>query len=185
MLSEIKSLASHTNQINHMVVYKDKLISCSWDRTIKIWELNLEGKDAKLIRTLDHPYYDINYMVVYKNTLISCAWSKNNKIWNLDNENVEESLIHANNLIFYKGYLYGHSGKEIKILKYQPYFEDYQKATLTIFKIMNSSCISYQNKLYKGRFYKREVDKLMEMYDKYNTATTTNFSSATKISSNN
>ena len=154
MLSEIKSLASHTNQINHMVVYKDKLISCSWDRTIKIWELNLEGKDAKLIRTLEghseyvtylvvykdkliscsgdktikiwnlegenielirtleynyHPYYDINYMVVYKNTLISCAWSKNIKIWNLDNENVEESLIHANNLIFYKGYLYGHS----------------------------------------------------------------------------
>ena len=49
----IRTLEGHTDWVINMVVYQDKLISCSYDNTIKIWDLNLEGEDTKPIRTLE------------------------------------------------------------------------------------------------------------------------------------
>ena len=40
---------------------------------------------------------------------------------------------HVNNLLFYNGYLYGRSENEIKILKYQPYFEDLSESYFNSF----------------------------------------------------
>ena len=39
MLSEITTLKGHTRWVNDIITYGDKLISCSDDRTIKIWNL--------------------------------------------------------------------------------------------------------------------------------------------------
>ena len=173
----IKTLEGHKDWIRCIVVYKDKLISCSDDKTIKIWEL--QGDNNKCIKTLKNHNDWVKYLVVYDDKLLSCSDDKTIKIWNLnlsgEGDNMEKSvetyIIFAYNILFYHGYLYGCSPGEIKILKYQPYFEDYQKAVLTIFKIMNSSYISYKNKLYKGKFYLREVNLLMNQFDKYNTST--------------
>ena len=37
-----------------MIIYQDKLISCAYDKTIKIWDLNMnlnmKGKDTNLLK---------------------------------------------------------------------------------------------------------------------------------------
>ena len=145
------TLEGHSHGIEYLVTYKDKLISCSDDETIKIWNLNLKD--------------------------------------NL-NENVETYNTCIDDLILCNGYLYGCYGNKIKIFKYQPYFEDYQKAVLTVFKIMNSKRILFRKKLYKGKFFLKEVNKVMEMYDTFSTniitiANTNNICTNNIITTNN
>ena len=143
-----------------MVVYKDKLISSSNDRTIKIWDLKEESGNINPIRTWEGHTDRINNMLIYKDKLISCSCDKTIKIWNLNLkgnlvENVETYNIHTDNLTFCNGYLYGYRRCKIKIFKYQPYFEDYKKLSLTIPKIMNSKRILFRNEWYKGKLYKK------------------------------
>ena len=181
----IKMWKGHENRAIHMVIYQDKLISSSC-KTIKIWDLNLSGKeeDTQPIITLEGHKNWIVFMSIYKDKLISCSDDGVINIWSLKGDDLYKCLetynIRVDKLTFYGGYLYACLASEIKILKYQPYFEDYQNAVRTISKIMNSSCISYQNKLYKGSFYKREVNLVMSQLDIYNNK----ISSINKISSN-
>ena len=220
-IKPIKTLEGHTDRVIHMVIYKDKLISCSFDKTIKIWNLDLEGENNRCIRTLEGHTNCVLYMVVYKDKLISGSGDNTVKIWDLEGENIrcirtledqsdwiDNMVIYRDKLIicsedrtvkicdlkeadnlnqltitynmrvsmilFYNGYLYACNDNTIKILKYQPYFEDYQKAMLTVFKIMNTRDILFRNELYIGKLYIREVKLLMDMCDNYNNTVITN-----------
>ena len=55
-----------------MLIYQDKLISSSFDDTIKIWDLNLKG-DIKCIKTLKGDDYIITHMIGYQDKLITCS----------------------------------------------------------------------------------------------------------------
>ena len=69
-----------------MVVYGDKLISCSNDYTIKFWDLNQKGKNGKPIKTLEGHTNKVICMVVYEDKLISCSEDTTVKIWDLKGE---------------------------------------------------------------------------------------------------
>ena len=50
ILSKKHTLEGHTNTVNNIILYHhNKLISCSGDKTIKIWDLNT-GKCLKTLK---------------------------------------------------------------------------------------------------------------------------------------
>ena len=123
-----KKIKHNTSQIYDLIKYKNQVIACFTDYTIKIWDLSDDDTHAKLLYTYN---------------------------------------ICASKLLLYNGYLYCIEGKIIIIFKYLPYYEDYHKALYSVYKIMNSKCISYKKSLYKGKLYLREIKLMMNMYDTY------------------
>ena len=69
MLSTIKNLEAHSEDIKCLLIHGDKLISSSYDETIKIWDL--EGENIYLIKTLQCPGYFAKKMIAYGDKLIT------------------------------------------------------------------------------------------------------------------
>ena len=208
MLSEVTTLKGHTDFITNIIIYEDKLISCSDDKTIKIWnlkdfskgEVTLEGhtdwvrniitygdkliscsddttikiwnlKDfSKGETTLKGHTNGINNIIIYGDKLISSSDDKTIKIWNLKDYKLLDTFenINASNLLLHRGLLYCNDNKDIKVLKFEPYYQDYKNATFTVFDIINKPKISFRGQYYTGKFYLRELKRVSDMYDKYN-----------------
>ena len=126
MLSEITTLEGHIYGINNIIIYGDKLISCSIDKTIKIWSL----KDYQLLDTFE---------------------------------------INASTLYLHRGLLYCNNNEDVKVLNFEPYYQDYENAIIKIFNIINEPKISFRGRYYIGRFYSRGLKLVSDMFDKYDS----------------
>ena len=168
MLSEIKTV-NHYDRIAHTVVYKDKLISCSWDRTIKIWDMQEGLENIKLIKTLEgHDDY-IDHMVIYKDKLFTGSRDKTIRIWNL-NLILKEGgtkpigiLTDHNNFIIkmlvYKDKLISSSrDKTIKIWNLEP---ELQREDIKCIRTLDCGAINdmliYKDKLITCSYYSIEI----------------------------
>ena len=60
---------THTNSVTSLVMYKDILISSSWDSTIKVWSTDT----WKCLATLDDQEDAVNDMCVCADKLVSCS----------------------------------------------------------------------------------------------------------------
>ena len=119
------TLEGHTDWVRNILVYQNKLISCSDDNTIKIWDLN----SYKCLET--YPFSNTHVLKAHE------------------------------------GLIYGNDGNKIKILKYQPFYDNYYKALKTIFIFINKSKILFRGQVYRGKFFVREKRLQDEMFDKY------------------
>ena len=80
---EIKTFIGHKSNIQCLAVLpNNKLASCSYDNTIKIWDLT----NFKEINTLIGHKGSVFYLVFLPNeNLASGSWDKTIKIWDLTN----------------------------------------------------------------------------------------------------
>ena len=109
------SFESHTRWVNNILVYQNKLITCSLDNTIKIWDLN----SYECLKT----YFSNTY-----------------------------------NLKAHEGLLYYNDNNTIKILKYQPFYDNYYKALKTIFIFINKSKFCLEGKYIEESFLSEKRD---------------------------
>ena len=63
------SFEGHADWVSDILVYQNKLITCSYDKTIKIWDLN----SHKCFKTLEGHTDWVNNILVYQNKLITCS----------------------------------------------------------------------------------------------------------------
>ena len=161
------TLKGHTDWVRNIIIYGDKLISCSYDHTIKIWNLK-DFSECEV--TLKGHTRCINNIIIYGDYLISCSNDSTIKIWNLKDYQLLDTFenIYTWNLFLHRGLLYCNDYKDIKVLKFEPAYQDYQNATFTIFDIINKPKISFRGQYYTGRFYSRGLKRVSDMYDKYN-----------------
>ena len=91
----INTIYGHKDYISHMEIiqkkmepflnktYKDYLCSCSYDNTIKIWDLDI----LNCVCTLSGHTDNINYFIqTDPGYIISCSSDKSIKFWNIDDE---------------------------------------------------------------------------------------------------
>ena len=158
------SFEGHTSWVNNFLVYENKLISCSNDKTIKIWDLN----SYQCLQTLEGHTGCVKNILVYQNKLISCSYDKTIKIWDLNcYQCLKTYFFNTHILKAHEGLLYYNDNNTIKILKYQPFYDNYYKALKTIFIFINKSKILFRGEVYRGKFFVREKRLQEEMYDKY------------------
>ena len=167
MLSEVTTLKGHTDFITNIIIYEDKLISCSDDKTIKIW--NLKDFSEGGVTLKGHTHW-VSNIITYGDKLISSSDDKTIKIWNLKDYKLLDTFenINASNLLLHRGLLYCNDNKDIKVLKFEPAYQDYQNATFTVFDIINKPKISFRGQYYTGRFFSRGLKRVSDMFDKYN-----------------
>ena len=87
-------------KINHYInnVTKDYLCSCSYDKTIKIWDLD----SLNCVCTLEGHNDKINYFIQdNKGFIISCSSDESIKFWNIDDEKCFHTLDNAHNSPIY------------------------------------------------------------------------------------
>jgi WD40 repeat protein len=151
----------------NIIIYGDKLISCSEDKTIKIWNLKNYSEGEV---TLEGHTDRIRNMITYGDYLISCSGDKSIKIWNLKYYQLLYTFENINTFTLYlhRGLLYCNDDKDIKVLKFEPAYQDYQNATFTVFDIINKPKISFRGQYYTGKFYLRGLKRVSDMYDNYN-----------------
>ena len=79
----------HTARINHMIEELDgKLVSCSSDKTIRIWN---NQKDSLPVIIYGHTD-SITSFVIHENKILSVSLDKTLRIWNIDNP-IDEKII--------------------------------------------------------------------------------------------
>ena len=167
MLSEITTLKGHTNWIRNIILYKDKLISSSNDHTIKIWNLK-DFSEGEV--TLKGHTNGINNIIIYKDKLISCSNDETIKIWSLkDYQLLYTFEINVSTLYLHRGLLYCDNNEDVKVLNFEPYYQDYENAIIKIFNIINEPKISFRGRYYIGRFYSRGLKLVSDMFDKYDS----------------
>ena len=68
-----------------------QLISCSWDRSIAVW--NLKEKN-RLFRVLEeaHAHFISGIKLTSCGHLLSCSWDKNVKLWDLDSSECMQTI---------------------------------------------------------------------------------------------
>ena len=79
---DIKKNSAHSSYINGLCeLSKDRLVSCSSDNTIKVW--NITPNDLNLLSTLtNHTNYVSKVIPLPRNRFSSCSNNKTVKIWN-------------------------------------------------------------------------------------------------------
>ena len=158
MLS-VQNLGNHEFWIKKIIIYRDQLISCSNDNTIKFWELDELNKCTKTL--YDHKDY-IEDILIYKDLLISCSFDKTIKIWDLKSggNNIKTLTEHTDwikNILIYQNKLISSSDdKTIKIwdLNLEGDFKCLKTLTghtewIKKILIYEDKLISYTNKIIK------------------------------------
>jgi WD40 repeat protein len=77
----VKTLRGHTHGVYSIVLEDGKLLSGSWDNTIKIWDLS----NPTCIATLQGHENSVSSLAVSNGKLFSGSWDKTIKIWDLSN----------------------------------------------------------------------------------------------------
>ena len=82
-------MKSHTQMISKLIIdYKSNyIISCSYDKTIKIWDLSkMDNKSKNLSKLEGHKgrIYDMD-LIIDKDELLSCGMDKNILLWDIKN----------------------------------------------------------------------------------------------------
>ena len=86
---EIKTLENrtfirgHTNAINSVAVKNNKIVSGSWDKTIKIWDLN----SGECLKTLRGHECCVLSIAIKNDKIVSGSDDKTIKIWDLSTDN--------------------------------------------------------------------------------------------------
>ena len=110
----------------------------------------------------------VRNILVYQNKLISYSTDNTIKIWDLSSYQYLQTYSSNTHILkAHEGLLYYDDYNEIKILKYQPFYDNYYKALKTIFIFINKSKILFRGEVYRGTFFVREKRLQEEMYDKY------------------
>ncbi|MGC1878122.1 MAG: F-box/WD40 repeat-containing protein, partial [Rhabdochlamydiaceae bacterium] len=84
----LQTLEGHQHSVNSILVFGDKLISASSDRTIKIWDLS----SGKVLQTLEGHQRWVNSILVDRDKLISASSDCTIKIWDLSSGKVLQTL---------------------------------------------------------------------------------------------
>lgn len=95
----VKVFNNHSGFVDSLAVTPDgqKLISGSWDDTIKIWDLHKE----ELINTLKDHTSDVECVAITPDgqTLVSAGWDKTIKIWDLKTSELLNSIPCSNSVV--------------------------------------------------------------------------------------
>ena len=84
----LQTLDDHRDMVNSTLVDGDKLISASYDGTIKIWDLS----SGKVLQTLEGHQRSVNSILVFGGKLISASHDGSIKIWDLSSGKVLQTL---------------------------------------------------------------------------------------------
>jgi len=75
----LQTLTGHQRPICGILMHEGRLFSCSWDRTIKIWDL----KSGMVLQTLTGHQYVVMQILMHGDQLISSSGDDTIKIWDL------------------------------------------------------------------------------------------------------
>jgi WD40 repeat protein len=96
----LKTLKDHSGIVSSLAITPDgeKLISASWDDTIKIWNLT----SGELLHTLTDHTNDVECVAITPDgqTLLSAGWDRTIKIWDLKTNKVENHLDFSQSVVF-------------------------------------------------------------------------------------
>jgi len=73
-------MEGHTRGINQLVVWEDKLISCSADRTIRVWSTT-EGRECQ--QTLEEHTFGVHPMAVLGDKLVTGSADQTLRVWGM------------------------------------------------------------------------------------------------------
>lgn len=108
---------NHTNNVIGLQVYRDRIISCSFDNTIKIWDLNTYNclQTLKYDKECDKKHDDerVHSVVFYEDIIVSGSMEGSIKIWGPNPVKLDEyiclrklSSVHSNRISSVKVYKY-------------------------------------------------------------------------------
>ena len=96
----LKTLKGHSGIVSSLAITPDgeKLITASWDNTIKIWNLT----SGELLHTLKDHADDVECVAITPDgqTLLSAGWDSTIKIWNLKTNKLENDLNFSQRVVF-------------------------------------------------------------------------------------
>jgi WD40 repeat protein len=91
-----QTIEAHTGAVVCMVMHNGRLISCSQDKTIKVWvQTSAYNMVWTLMATLQGHSRGVNIIVVHGNMLFSGSWDGTIKVWNTDTWACERTLVHS------------------------------------------------------------------------------------------
>ncbi len=75
---------AHESHITKVIYYLNNyLISCSWDKTVKIWEK--QNKNYELITTLNHSNWVTSILLIQEFNILISSGLNGTKLWNINN----------------------------------------------------------------------------------------------------
>ncbi|MBD2543659.1 WD40 repeat domain-containing protein [Planktothricoides raciborskii] len=116
----LKTLKGHSGIVSSLAITPDgeKLITASWDNTIKIWNLT----SGELLHTLKDHADDVECVAITPDgqTLLSAGWDSTIKIWDLKTNKLENDLNFSRRVVFVTPTLDGQkfiSGEAYNLIK--------------------------------------------------------------------
>ncbi len=128
-------ISAHDDFITNLLIYKDYLISRSFDKTIKIWDLRdiMTRGTFESIKKITDQDFIIKELFVYHDNLFSISRNGKITIWNLNNFKeepinfIKKSIGDSNSICIYKDYLISGSwDKTIKIWNISNFQENFE-----------------------------------------------------------
>jgi WD40 repeat protein len=117
-VGKTKVLKGHTNYVLSVFAKDNMIISGSYDKTIKIWDIDT----GSCLKTLEGHTYSVRSVYVKDNLIVSGSWDNTIKIWDIDTGTCIKTLTgHTNGglTVFVKDNLII-SGSEDKSIRITP-----------------------------------------------------------------
>ena len=102
-------IIEHTKCVNYISqLDNNKLISCSFDKAIKIWSITQSSYQCDYTMEGAHDNYITKVISLPENRFASCSWDSSIKIWNSNDpykliQTLKGHTDHVNSIIFLKG----------------------------------------------------------------------------------
>lgn len=181
-LKDYKMLENISLELNYSEIYKmiicgDKLFIPCDNKIILIWCL----KTYQLINKLEE-YHSFNIIptivydkkisiTVYGNKIFSTFVLLSSVVWSLDGKKLYTLSISGFEILLSRGLFFILDSKyNLHIHNYEPYRRDYQYFREKLSSIMNKPRIIFRGKIYRGRFYIREMKLLEIEHNKFNNS---------------